>query len=144
MAIIPSEVQAQLSAVPLPLRSIGVEIETSPDRLATVGQPALGQHEVWTNCPREDGLTQFSIITTEESTTIPKSIAPSESKLAAMPKCSMPEKANNMERGIANATINAARRFPRNINKIAITSKPPSNRLERTVSITKSTNSVRS
>jgi AraC-like DNA-binding protein len=62
MAIIPSEVQAQLSAVPLPLRSIGVEIETSPDRLATVGQPALGQHEVWTNCPREDGLTQFMII----------------------------------------------------------------------------------
>ena len=62
MAMMPSEAQERLIALPLPLRSVGIEIETSPDRLATMGQPALGQYEAWADCPREERLTQFSII----------------------------------------------------------------------------------
>ena len=75
---------------------------------------------------------------------MPKSMAPRLSRLAAMPKRSMPEKANSIDSGIARATISAARRLPRKANSTATTSSPPSNRFFRTVSMTWSTNSVRS
>ena len=88
--------------------------------------------------------TQFSTITTELSTIMPKSIAPRLSRLAAMPNRSMPENANSIDSGIARATISAARRLPRNANSTATTSRPPSNRFLRTVSMTWSTSSVRS
>ena len=87
---------------------------------------------------------QFSTITTELSTTIPKSMAPRLSKLAAMPKCNMPQKANSIDNGMASATMNAARKLPRNRNSTATTNNPPSNKFLRTVSMTKSTSSVRS
>ena len=91
-------------------------------------------------CPRgmpcESFRTQFSIMTTELSTTRPKSIDPRLNRLAAIPNCSMPENAHSMDRGIASATIKPARRLPRNTNRIATTSSPPSNRFFRTVSMT--------
>ena len=80
--------------------------------------------------------TQFSTITTELSTTRPKSMAPRLSRLAAMPKRSMPEKANSIDSGMARATMPAARRLPRKANSTTTTSRPPSNRLFRTVSMT--------
>jgi hypothetical protein len=80
--------------------------------------------------------TQFSTMTTELSTTRPKSIAPRLSRLAAMPNRSMPAKAKSIERGIASATMAAARRFPRKANSTATTSSPPSKRLFRTVVMT--------
>ena len=49
-------------------------------------------------------------MTTELSTTMPKSTAPRLSRLAAMPKRNMPVKANSIERGIAIATIVAGSR----------------------------------
>ena len=80
--------------------------------------------------------TQFSTMTTELSTTIPKSMAPRLSRLAAMPKRNMPENAHSIDNGIAKATMPAARRLPRNAKSTAITSKPPSKRLFRAVSMT--------
>ena len=81
-------------------------------------------------------LTQFSIITTDESTTMPKSMAPRLSRLAATPNRSIPLNANSIDSGMARATMNAARRLPRNRNSTHTTSSPPSNRLARTVSMT--------
>ena len=46
--------------------------------------------------------TQFSTITTELSTIMPKSMAPRLSRLAAMPNRSMPAKANSIDSGIAS------------------------------------------
>ena len=83
-------------------------------------------------------------MTTELSTTRPKSIAPRLSRLAAIPKRSMPEKAKSKDKGIARATSSPARRLPRKMNSTAMTSKPPSKRLPRTVAMTWSTSSVRS
>ena len=67
-----------------------------------------------------------------------------DSRLAAMPNRNMPEKANSIDSGMASATMAAARRLPRNANRTAMTSSPPSNRFLRTVSMTRSTSSVRS
>ena len=44
-------------------------------------------------------------MTTELSTIRPKSMAPRLSRLAAMPKRSMPEKANSIDSGMARATM---------------------------------------
>ena len=44
----------------------------------------------------------FSITTTELSTTMPKSIAPRLSSVPAMPTCSMPQKPNSIDSGIAS------------------------------------------
>ena len=66
-------------------------------------------------------LTQFSTITTELSTTSPKSMAPRLKRLAAMPNCSIPEKAQSIESGMAKATISPARRFPRKMKRTAMT-----------------------
>ncbi len=71
-------------------------------------------------------------------------MAPRDSRLAAIPNRHMPANANSIDSGIASATMNAARRLPRNANSTATTSNPPSNRLRRTVSMTTSTSSVRS
>ncbi len=86
--------------------------------------------------PCESFRTQFSIITTELSTTRPKSIAPRLKRLAAIPNRNIPEKAKSIDRGMAKATIRPARRFPKKTNKMATTSKPPSNKFFSTVSIT--------
>ena len=46
-------------------------------------------------------------MTTELSTTRPKSMAPRLSRLAAMPNRNMPQKANSIDSGMARATISA-------------------------------------
>src|SRR5439155_8125 len=63
---------------------------------------------------------QFSTMTTELSTTMPKSMAPRLRRLAAMPKRNMPENANSIDNGMARATMNAARRLPRNRKRSAL------------------------
>jgi hypothetical protein len=54
----------------------------------------------------------LSITTTDESTTMPKSIAPSDKRLAAIPVCHMPMKPHIIESGIAVAATSPARRLP--------------------------------
>ncbi len=74
----------------------------------------------------------------------PKSTAPRLSKLAEIPACSIRSPANNRESGMAAATTNPARRFPRKANGPAITSNAPASKLCFTVWMTLFTNSVRS
>ena len=101
---------------------VGLRTSTAASRM--ISSSACAGRSPWAMC-----RTQFSIITTELSTIMPKSMAPRLSRLAAMPKRSMPEKANSIDSGMASATISAARRLPRNRNSTATTSSPPSNRL---------------
>ena len=62
----------------------------------------------------------FSTITTEPSTTMPKSSAPSESRLAGMFVMFSRMDANSRENGIVAATISALRTFPRNRNNTTL------------------------
>ena len=54
----------------------------------------------------------FSMTITAPSTMMPKSIAPSESRLAGMPTKVRPINVASNASGMMAATINAARRFP--------------------------------
>ena len=51
----------------------------------------------------------FSVMMTAPSTMMPKSIAPSESRLAGIPRRSMKMNAKRSDSGMVRATINAAR-----------------------------------
>jgi hypothetical protein len=59
----------------------------------------------------------------------PKSIAPKLIRFPEMPVLSIPVNAISMDSGMADATINPERIFPRNKNNMAITNNPPSHRL---------------
>ena len=61
--------------------------------------------------------TMFSTITTAPSTTIPKSSAPSDSRLAGICFRSRQVAANSREKGMVSATMIAPRMFPRNRNR---------------------------
>jgi hypothetical protein len=68
-----------------------------------------------------------STIITAPSTIKPKSIAPKLMRLALTPNTFIIPNANNMDKGIAEATIKPARKFPRNKTKTKITINAPSN-----------------
>ena len=86
----------------------------------------------------------LSTITTEPSTSNPKSMAPRLMRLPESPTCIIPVNAINIDSGMADATITPARRSPRKKNRTAMTRSPPSSRLLRTVRITFETKMVRS
>ena len=71
----------------------------------------------------------FSIITTEPSTTMPKSSAPSESRLAGMWIRSRQMAANSSAKGMVSATMMAPRTLPRNRNRMMETRIMPAVRL---------------
>ena len=64
-------------------------------------------------CRSESRRTQFSTMMTLPSMMMPKSIAPSESRLALMPACTMPVAVSSIASGIAIAVMSAARRLPK-------------------------------
>ncbi len=68
------------------------------------------------------------------STMIPKSIAPSDNKLAGMPVSRMRIKANKSANGIVSATTNADRMLPRKKIKMITTMETPANKVSPTVS----------
>ena len=72
-------------------------------------------------------------MTTEPSTTMPKSSAPSDSRLAGICRRSSRMDANSSENGMVAATISALRTLPRNTNSTMVTSSMPSARLCSTV-----------
>ncbi len=72
---------------------------------------------------------------TEESTMMPKSTAPIDSRLADLCRRNSTAKANSSASGILIATIRAARTLLRNISKITATRSMPTNRFSRTVSV---------
>ncbi|MPN00009.1 hypothetical protein SDC9_147203 [bioreactor metagenome] len=75
---------------------------------------------------------------------MPKSSAPRLIRLALTRICTMPVKVNNMDSGMMSAVISAARRLPRNRNRIATTSAAPSIRFFLNVAMALSTRLVRS
>ncbi len=85
-----------------------------------------------------------STSTTALSMMMPKSTAPSEIRLAGMPRASSMMKANSSDSGITVATISAARQLPRNTTRIAITSAAPTSRFSPTVRTVWPISSVRS
>ena len=86
----------------------------------------------------------FSTITTAPSTTMPKSSAPSDSRLAGMPFRFRQVAANSSENGMVSATMSAPRTLPRNRNRMITTRMMPSVRLCSTVWVVKCTRSLRS
>ena len=81
-----------------------------------------------------------STIITAPSTIIPKSIAPKLIKFPLTPKWFIKITAKSIESGITDATINPARRLPRNSINTNITINAPSKRFLVTVPIALSTN----
>ena len=78
-------------------------------------------------------FSTVSAITIDASTRIPKSIAPMDRRLAGMSVSHMRINAIMSENGIANATTNALRGFPRKIIRIAMTSIIPKTNVWATV-----------
>ena len=76
-----------------------------------------------------------STMITAPSTINPKSMAPRLIRLAEIPNWFIIATANNIAKGITEATINPALQFPRNKIRIKITINPPSIRLVVTVPI---------
>ena len=77
---------------------------------------------------------------TAPSTINPKSIAPKLIRLADIPNQFIMETANNIAKGITEATIKPARQLPNIITKIKMTISPPSSKLVLTVPIAVDTN----
>ena len=87
--------------------------------------------------------TMFSTITTAPSMIRPKSTAPSDMRFPDTPPKVMPIRANKNDRGMAKATIKAARQLPSKNSNTATTRIAPSKRLCSTVAIVRSTTSLR-
>ncbi len=85
-----------------------------------------------------------SITTMAPSTMMPKSIAPSDSRLAGMCDSRMAMKAISRDRGITVATISALRGLPRKRIKTRMTRPMPSIMVRDTVASVVRTSSVRS
>ena len=77
----------------------------------------------------------FSTMMTDESTMMPKSTAPIDSRLADLPRRNSTAKANSSASGMLMATIRALRTLLRNISRITVTSTMPTARFSRTVSV---------
>ena len=75
----------------------------------------------------------FSTTITAPSTMMPKSIAPSDSRLAGTPMIFRPRKVASSASGITTTTARLARRFDRNRYSTSDTSSAPSTRLRNTV-----------
>src|SRR6266508_42822 len=88
--------------------------------------------------------TMCSTITSAPSTTIPKSIAPSESRLAGIPARYIQMKAKSSESGMVSAVSSAARALPRKSNSTPITITNPSTSVRETVLSVLLTRSARS
>ena len=87
---------------------------------------------------------RFSIMITVESTTMPKSTAPSEIRFAGVPVATIPMKAPSSASGMLRAVISAARACPRNRYSTTVTSPRPISRFSRTVWVVTATRRERS
>ena len=92
----------------------------------------------------EMARVKASTMTTVESTMMPKSMAPSESKLAGMPRRYMTMKAKTRAKGMARAEMRAARHEPSRMVRRTMTMSMPSSSVRATVWTVSRTSSVRS
>ena len=113
-------------------------------RKTSLKRSALVNKRPFACCASAKRRIQFSTMTTAPSTIIPKSNAPKLIRLALIFCSAIPAKVNNMDSGITQAVISAARKFPKNKNRITMTRIAPSTRFFCTVLIARSTKSVRS
>ena len=86
----------------------------------------------------------FSITMTVESTTIPKSTAPSEIRLAGVPVVTIPMNATMSASGMLIAVMSAAFACPRKSQSTSATSTMPMTRFSRTVWVVSFTSVARS
>ena len=77
----------------------------------------------------------FSIMMTVESTTMPKSTAPSEIRFAGVPVATMPMNAMSSASGMLSAVMSAARAWPRKRKSTSVTSTMPTSRFSSTVCV---------
>ncbi len=77
----------------------------------------------------------FSIMMTVESTTMPKSTAPSEIRFAGVRVATSPMNAMSSARGMLMAVMIAARACPRKMKRIAVTRLIPTSRFSITVCV---------
>jgi len=86
----------------------------------------------------------FSTMMTVASTIRPKSIAPTDSRLADWPPASISMIANVRAKGMVQATISALRRFPRNAHCSRKISAMPASTFSSTVCVVSLMSSERS
>ena len=86
----------------------------------------------------------FSTMMTVASTMMPRSMAPTDSRLADSPRSTVMMTARNSATGMVAATISAQRRLPRNTHWIRKISAMPNSRLCSTVLTVMATRSPRS
>src|ERR1035438_4144953 len=96
---------------------------------------AIVSIKVFLVLPKDVWRRIFSTITTEPSTTMPKSSAPSDKRFAGMWRRSSRIAAKSREKGMVMATISALRTLPRNRKRISVTRITPSVRFRRTVCV---------
>ena len=77
-------------------------------------------------------------MTTAPSTSSPKSIAPSDMRLADTPNRRMPMNPTSIDSGITAATISAARTSRRKKNSTTTTSRLPSTKFRVSVAVVRS------
>ncbi len=86
----------------------------------------------------------FSIMITVESTTMPKSTAPSEIRLAEVLVPTRPQKAMSSASGMLSAVISDARTLPRKRKSTTVTRPMPTRRFSVTVWVVTATSLPRS
>ncbi len=111
--------------------SVGRPTSTAASRMRCLRRSS--DSSLWPWLASESFLNTFSTTITAPSTMMPKSIAPSDSRLAGIPMKLRPRKVASSASGMVTATIAAARRLPRNIHSTIDTRSAPSSRLVNTV-----------
>ena len=126
-------------------KKIALSTSTAPVRI----QPSLSLSLAW----RPGGILGawwaiwrkiFSTMMTVPSTMMPRSMAPTDSRLADSPRITVIITASSSATGIVAATISAQRRSPRNTHWMRKISAMPNTRLCRTVRTVIATRSPRS
>ena len=85
----------------------------------------------------------FSTMITVESTTMPKSTAPSEMRFAELPRRTIPQNAVRSASGMLSAVRSAARMSPRKSNSTSTTRPIPTTRFSSTVWVVTPTSAPR-
>ena len=86
----------------------------------------------------------FSTMITVECTTMPKSMAPREMRLAEVPESTSPMMAMSSASGMFTAVMRAARQLPRKRISTTVTSPMPMSRFSITVCVVREIRSLRS
>ena len=129
-----------------------IERDTSAaaDRIAWLFMPIIVSGEMWLSSAADSGVVCdsrrkiASTMITVASTIRPKSIAPTDSRFADLPRSTRMMTAKNSANGIVAPTISALRRLPRNTHCSSTIRPMPTTMLCSTVCVVVSIRSLRS